>query len=527
MDIFSITSIIIFFSSIGFALTLYSGNTKSKLNRSWLSVSAAISIWGLSLYGVTSTNSGETALLWQYALDVAAIFIPIFYLFFIFTFLNISIKYVKIFLISTGVILSLFSFSSLYKLGVAKDILGFYWIDPGPYYFLFPTFFITLALVATGFLVRAYIQNKEDPVFRGQIRNQILAGSIAFIGGTTNFFPQFFDIYPFGNYFVILYLFFMSYSVLRYKFLDLKVASTQLFSGAMVLIFLFNLLQSVSLEEWFVRFIFLGSVLLFSIFLVKSVYKEIEAREDLEILAKDLEEANVRLRELDRIKSEFVSIASHQLRTPLTVIKGYASMIIEGTYGRFPNKARGAISRIFEASDLMIASVEDFLNVSRIEQGRMQYNKSDFDVADLAKDVVNGLVPTATKKGLELSFKREHSNSFITNGDLGKLKQVFSNLIDNSIKYTTKGSIEVYVSRVGGDIQFKVSDTGVGIPKDDVNKLFDKFIRARNAHEVNVSGTGLGLYVAKEIVEAHEGKIWAESEGEGKGSTFFVELKCR
>ncbi|HEC32824.1 MAG TPA: HAMP domain-containing histidine kinase [Candidatus Kaiserbacteria bacterium] len=174
----------------------------------------------------------------------------------------------------------------------------------------------------------------------------------------------------------------------------------------------------------------------------------------------------------------------------------------------------------------MTSSVEDFLNVSRIEQGRMKYDKTDFDMSKLAVDIVDELTPVAIKKNLKLSFKSDKEDSYIVNADLGKIKQVFSNLVDNSIKYTPKGSIVVSVSRNGEYVRFKVSDTGVGISKETLEKLFDKFVRARNAHNVNVTGSGLGLYVAKQMVKAHGGKIWAESEGEGKGSSFIVELKA-
>src|SRR3989344_2033631 len=526
MSIFSITSIVIFFSSLGFALTVYSGNTKSKLNRSWLRASIAISAWGLCLYGVTSASNEETALFWQYLLDVAAIFIPVLYLYFILTFLELRYMYLRAISMCITVLLAIFSFSTLYKEGVTNEQLGFFWVNPGPFYFLFPALFLTLVLIASFFLARAYFQNRNNPTFRGQIRNQFLAGTIAFSGGITNFFPQFFETYPFGNYFVVLYVFFMSYAVLPYRFLGTKIVPAQLFPGAMVIIFLFNLLQATTLQEWILRFLPFVFMVFFSIALVRSVYKEVEAREKVEQLAGALEKANVRLQELDKLKSEFVSIASHQLRSPLTSIKGYASMVLEGSYGIIPEKAKEAISRIFESSKLMAISIEDFLNVSRIEQGKMQYDMTEFDLGKLVQTVVDELGGTAKERGLGLHVTDDGKSPYMIRADLGKIKQVINNLIDNAVKYTKQGSVDVmtHKSADGKTVQVSIKDTGVGMSKETIEKLFDKFVRAKNANEVNVTCTGLGLYVAKKMVEAHQGKIWVESSGEGRGSTFFVEL---
>lgn len=226
--------------------------------------------------------------------------------------------------------------------------------------------------------------------------------------------------------------------------------------------------------------------------------------------------------ELDRLKSEFLSVATHQLRAPITAIRGYASNILDGTYGSVPEALREPLAVMQESSRLMANSIEDYLNISRIEQGRMKYEKSIFDISDLAARVIAEFEIVAKQKGLTIENKS--GGPVMVNADVGKIKQVITNLIDNATKYTKQGVITVSVTNRGSMARLEVSDTGVGILKDDIAKLFSKFSRARDANQVNTTGTGLGLYVVKQLVEGNGGKVWVESEGKGKGSQFYVEL---
>lgn len=520
----------IFFSSIGFALFLYSGNTQSKVNRAWLVASSAIALWGLSLYGVTSSIDESDALRWQYLLDISAIFVPVLYFNFISTLLDTKNALFRKISLLLAFGLSTFSFSPLFKFGVAIKY-GVHWIDPGPYYTVFPIFFTLYTIFALYILVRAYKNNADNLLFRAQIRNTFLGGLIGFGGGLTNFFPQLFNVYPFGNYFVLLYVFFMSYGVLKYKLLSTKIISAQLFSGAMVLVFLFNLLQPTDLQNWIVKFLLFILVAFFSVLLVRGVYKEIEVREKIEELAKnlektnkDLEAANVRLQELDQLKSEFVSLATHQIRGPLTAIKGYASLIVEGDYGKISVSVKEAVNTILHAAQSLVVVVGDFLDVSRIEQGRMKYDLKIFDLKGLVQEVINELKPNLDRNKLDLSVTIDQNTEFLVDADRVKIKQVIANIFDNSIKYTPKGSIAISLTKTAGKILFAIKDTGIGIHKDTIPKLFAKFSRAKDANETNIIGTGLGLYLAKELIKGHNGRIWAESEGQGKGSQFYIEL---
>jgi signal transduction histidine kinase len=266
-------------------------------------------------------------------------------------------------------------------------------------------------------------------------------------------------------------------------------------------------------------------VITFGYFLVKSVQGEIESRELILDQKNQLEKANDRLKVLDKQKTEFVSLASHQLRAPMTAIKGYIALILDGDYGELPQQMREPVNRIYSSTQSLIQIVGDFLDVTRIELGTMKFTLSDFNFKDLVKDVINELTPNIENSKLEFRFESPEE-AMPLRGDAAKIKQVLNNLIDNAVKYTKQGWVHAKVERLGTKYRFSVQDTGVGISPEALPKLFAKFVRAENANDANVIGTGLGLYVAKQMIEKHNGRIWAESEGVGKGSTFFIEIEA-
>lgn len=242
----------------------------------------------------------------------------------------------------------------------------------------------------------------------------------------------------------------------------------------------------------------------------------------------DLKKANAHLLVLDKQKSEFVSIASHQLRSPVTAIKGYSSMLLEGTYGKMPKKVVEIVDKIFQSSQHLVEIVEDFLNITRIEQGRMAYEFSNVDIKEMLTALVEGYSFRADQKAQKINFVADGSGYMVL-ADAGKIRQVLSNLIDNAIKYSkNKGMIDVrlFKNNETKKIIVSVKDDGIGMSKDTLDKLFKKFSRAEGVEKVYTEGVGLGLYVASEMMKAHEGKIWAHSEGEGKGSIFFVEMNA-
>lgn len=234
----------------------------------------------------------------------------------------------------------------------------------------------------------------------------------------------------------------------------------------------------------------------------------------------ELKSANEHLKELDTAKSEFISIASHQLRTPLTGIMGYLSMMVDGDFGKIDPAQLKILKDVYGASNRLIRIVNIFLNVSRIEAGRfyLDYKKISFE--SIVDEIIMELNPTATKKGIKLVVDPSVKQIGDVIVDPDKMKDVALNLVDNAIKYSQEGTITFSAKKENGNVHGFVRDQGVGIEPEEAKRLFSKFVRGTGIARVQPNGSGLGLFIAKKVVEEHGGKIWVESEGVGKGSTF-------
>lgn len=375
------------------------------------------------------------------------------------------------------------------------------------------------------FGVRNYFQSKSKDE-KSKILFAVL-GSLLFllsfaIGNVVGSLFVDWTIGQYGLFGIPIFIAFLAYLVVRFHAFSARLFAAQAFVVTLwILILGILFVQTIEIIHIITGITLILAIVL-GLVLIRSVNREIKQRTRAEKLATDLEHANDRLKELDQMKSEFLSVASHQLRAPITAVRGYAANIIQGEYGEVPENLKEPLDTVQEASRLMASSIEDYLNISRIEQGRMKYEKSSFDIADLAKKVVTELQPVASKRKLTLAV--EAPEDLIVNADIGKIKQVISNLVDNAIKYTKQGGITVTVAKAEKAARITITDTGVGIPAEEIAGLFEKFKRARGANQVNTTGTGLGLYVAKQLTEGHGGKIWAESDGADKGSRFIIEL---
>jgi len=250
-------------------------------------------------------------------------------------------------------------------------------------------------------------------------------------------------------------------------------------------------------------------------------------QQEVEKATKDLRVANEKLKQLDRMKDEFVSLASHELRTPMTAIKSYLWMAISGKGGVLSEKQQYYLNRAFSSTDRLIKLVNDMLNISRIESGRITIELSKVDMIQLTKDVIAEVMPRAQELGINIDLKADDRIPFVL-ADTDKIKEGLINLIGNSLKFTPKnGNITVSFAVSGMYVATSVSDTGAGIEPSDLPKLFQKFALLPGSYTINQNvsqGTGLGLYICKSIVELLHGSISAVSAGVRKGSTFTFTL---
>lgn len=323
---------------------------------------------------------------------------------------------------------------------------------------------------------------------------------------------------------------FTGYAIVKYRLMDIKLIATEIFAGIIVFISLFEVFNAKSDIELLIRSILLIVTLIFAILLVLSVLREVKRREQMEELTKQLkkttkklESANKELKRLDDAKSEFLSIASHQLRTPLTVIKGYSSMMLEGSFGKLNKVIKGNVEKIFISTERLISLVESLLNISRIEAGRLEFKIQPVDLVATTEAIVVDFQQRAVAKKIKLEFHKDGDIPMAA-ADAQKVKEVISNIIDNSIKYTPSGEIVVTMHVESQSVVFSCQDTGIGVEPEDLPRLFNKFVRGKGMMQVYTEGTGLGMYFARMVVENMGGRIWAESAGKGKGSKFSFSL---
>ena len=241
---------------------------------------------------------------------------------------------------------------------------------------------------------------------------------------------------------------------------------------------------------------------------------------------KELRFSNRQLQRLDEAKNEFISMASHQLRTPLTSIKGYLDMMLEGDLGKISPTQRAVLREAFSSSERMVRLINDFLNVSRLQTGKFTIDKQSVDIAQILRDEVSLLKVVADQRSVEMVLKIDKKIPSLA-VDSEKIRQVMLNMIDNAIYYSNPHKKVVITLKSSGKmIEFSVKDSGIGVPKLEQANLFGKFFRGTNAKKRRPDGTGVGLFLAKKVILSHDGEMIFESE-EGKGSTFGFKLPVR
>jgi signal transduction histidine kinase len=336
------------------------------------------------------------------------------------------------------------------------------------------------------------------------------------------FLPVFLGItyfYYIGDYSTIFLLGFTSYAILKHEFLDIKVISTEILTVSIWTVLLVKILVSERITDAIVDIVVLIAMTVFGILLIRSVIREVKQRERLQVLTK-------RLKQLDDQKDEFISVAAHELRAPMTAIKGYISMILEGDAGEISKEATEFLQEATEGNERLIHLVNNMLNVSRIEEGRLVYQMGVMNLVEVTETVFDEFKHEAEEKGLEFKLQIPKNIEGRVYVDKERIYEVVVNFISNAIKYTSEGVVEVkLIQPVDDSIRLEVSDTGPGISESDQKKIFKKFFRADSTTGKKV-GTGLGLYISKLLIEKFSGKIGFESKL-GKGTTFWFELPVK
>lgn len=538
MEFFAISGLINGIAAVSFGFLVVYKNWRDTINRVFFLLMTAVAIWSFGYWQWLYSADYASALFWVRVLSVGSILIPSFFLHWIFLLLgkkDKESKHALAFVYFLAAIILGFSFSTLLVKDVVPKLSFQFWPVPGIlYHFYLGIVYVALVIYAVALLLKDYKTALSDK--RGQIFYVVLGSVMGFGGGLTNFFLWYdIPIQPFGNFFVASFPVFYGYAMLKHKLFNAKVVATELLTFMIWVFLLIRLFTSVTIQDKIIDGGILILTIFVGVFLIRSVIKEVEQRQRLQALTEQLEKANQELERVSAAKSEFVSIVSHQLRTPLTAVKGYLSMLREGSYGALKEVQQSALKKVFQSSERLISLVNDLLNLNRIEEGRIVYNFAAVDLTPMVDEVIEDLKTLADLKKIKLSWIKPHGLPKVW-ADADKLRQVIINLIDNAIKYTEQGQVSVTLRvgderlEVGGGkrekevLVLEVRDTGVGMDQEEQTTLFKKFVRGEGGRMLYTSGTGLGLYVAGLIMEALHGEISGASEGQGKGSVFAVKI---
>jgi signal transduction histidine kinase len=310
--------------------------------------------------------------------------------------------------------------------------------------------------------------------------------------------------------------FFLGYSVLKYKLFNAKTIATEILVFFIAVILLVEATLSASILEAVLKTGIFIVVSIFGYLLIQSVYREVAQREKIELLAKNLEVAN-------KAQSETMNFITHQIRGVFADTKAGLAAMIEGDLGAVADPIKKVVGHMLEAQNRGVNDVETFLKAVHIENGTVEYNMKPFDFKQLVIQLAEQEKARAESKKLKYEV-HVSDGDYTIDGDQTYLGQVVSNLIDNAIRYTPVGSVEINLARKDDKIIFSIKDSGVGVNEEDGKKLFTKYGHGKDSRRINTESNGLGLFIVKGIVDGHHGKIWYESAGAGKGTTFFVEL---
>lgn len=409
------------------------------------------------------------------------------------------------------------------------DDLYYYWWGVHSQARILHTVFLGYFFLGTGlFFVNLwrYFRQLKEKAERARTIYVFLAFAIViFVGGSAYLFAYNIDTkFPFAYLTGIIFPVMLFYNVTRHHALGIRVVLTEVFVGITNALVILQIFLAKSPLEILVRALFAVLIVIISVLLIISINKETRRREEIQKLASELKVANEKLIELDKAKSEFLSIAAHQLRTPLTIVKGYISMIQEGDYGPCHNPKIGQIlANVYQSNEHLIHLVNDFLDVARIEAGKIDYNFQSVDLGRVLKEIIKDNSGRLKEKGLKLKIVIAKDMPLVK-ADEEKIHHVIFNLFSNAIKYTEKGFIEAKLFKAEGQIVFEIIDSGIGLSRSDRENIFQKFYRSDNAKQVSASGVGLGLFVCRKFIEAHKGEMFAKSAGAGKGSAFGFKL---
>ncbi|MFA5888844.1 MAG: ATP-binding protein [Candidatus Paceibacterota bacterium] len=477
-------------------------------------------------------NSTLTTFLWSF-FGVIYILIYVLSLYFVVIFIN-----GKDVSLSTKVIIGLIISPIILLIPTTYNISGFSTVDcvalEGSVY---TNYYLFLGLVFALFIIlfTVYKWRKIDKILKKQL--------VLLILGVESFLLIFFmtvwgmsylidngyvaysnyNIEQYGLFSMPIFMAFLAYLIVKFKTFDIKLIGSQALIVAMVALVgsqFFFIQSDMNRILTAITLVILGVV---GISLIRSVKREVELREQKERLAGELAVSNEKLKEVNQGQSSLIHFMNHQIKGRFGNIKNIFAELLTDDYGTMPPATMPLIQKGLDESNVGVMYVTNILKGASAEKGTLQYEMKQMDVKTITEEVFSKEKERAEKKGLQFNLNVE-SGDYSMSGDPIQLGEAIRNLIDNSINYTPTGNVAVNLSLTDGKILLKVIDTGVGIMEEDKERLFKAGGRGVNSLKVNVNATGYGLVFVKNVAIAHKGRVWVDSDGNEKGSTFYLEL---
>lgn len=536
-SLFTLASLLPFVSAI-FTYTLgffvWMRNRRSLISILFFFYCFAISIWLFGTFKLFNAQTDALAIFWDRFIYLGVAFIPI--ILYHFGLLYCSIKSQQS-VLWVGYILAFFFFAVSQTDWFVRDLFFYEWgvhtraqILHHPFLIYFFGYFVLFFVNLFRYWRHAQGQHKKQALY-------LLIGFFILDAiGPLAFLPAYgISVYPIIFLSAIPFVLLVAYAMVKYQALNVKLLSVEIFSTLVIVLFLAEAFLASSIQELLLRLIALGLVVLFVLMLMKSVYAEVRRREEIERLNQEIAEASqalqqqnhelvesqererIKNQEVIKLKDEFVFIASHELKAPVFAIKGFLELV-ESEKGKIPAKTREYLQDIHSASEHLNKLVNDLLQVARGEAGTIAFHSEPVDLLPTIELVVKEQTGVAHKRGIEIHLDaKEHP---IVMADASKWTEVITNLVNNAIKYNRdKGRVDITVAANASHLSVTVKDTGHGIPKEQQEKIFGKFFRASGKATEGVMGTGLGLFITKNLVEKMGGTISFTST-EGVGTTF-------
>ncbi len=508
---------------LGFVV--YFSNKKSITNKTFLLFSIITALWGVVNYFSYKFTDYNTSL-WLFRF---LLFFAVFQAFYLYRLLMVfpnenysfSSKH-KEFLIPLVILTSILTLTPYVFPGImGRPVVGEVAVAekrPG---------LVIFAFVAVGLVIKALyiliikIRNSKSASERKTF-SVILAGLVVMfvliiffnlILATVFSNPRFI---PLGALFTFPFVIFTTYAILHHRLFNIKVAATAILVFLLSIVLFLEIIFSDTITLIIFRSSVFLLVLIFGINLIRSVLREVEQKEELAKL-------NIDLENLLTQRESLMHLITHKVKGSFTHSKYIFSGILDGTFGDINEEVKRRAQQGLESDDTGIKTIDLVLNAANLQKGTVKYEMTVVDFKEIILKILADKKNQAEAKGLVMESSMENGVYNVL-GDIFWLKEAINNLVDNSINYTKTGKITVLLQDGNGKIKFSIKDTGIGITEEDKKNLFTEGGRGKDSVKTNVDSTGYGLYSVKLIIEAHKGKIWAESEGRDKGSTFFVEL---